>query len=66
MRKHDQDNANPSSMFTPHRYDFSDNSDMSFCTDNMANLKGIVASLFFDLGLVLYASILLAVYRIFS
>lgn len=66
MKKPDQDSANPSSMFTPRRYDFSDNSDVSFCTDNMANLKGIIASLLFDLGFVLYASILLAVYRIFS
>ncbi|CAD1475694.1 unnamed protein product, partial [Heterotrigona itama] len=46
MRKHDQDNANPSSMFTPHRYDFSDNSDMSFCTDNMAGLKADQISLY--------------------
>ncbi|KAF3426516.1 hypothetical protein E2986_02686 [Frieseomelitta varia] len=51
MRKHDQDHANPSSMFTPHRYDFSDNSDMSFCTDNMANLKGTIASLSSSLDL---------------
>ncbi|KAK1124806.1 hypothetical protein K0M31_006166 [Melipona bicolor] len=58
IRKHDQDNANPSSMFTPRRYDFCDNSDMSFCTDNMASLKGTIAPLFFDLGFVLYASIL--------
>lgn len=36
-----QNNPNPSSMFTPGHYDYSDNSEISFCIDeNMAELKG--------------------------
>lgn len=44
-KKPDQDKPNPSSMFTPRHYDFSDTSDMSFCMDNNMNtLKGITFS----------------------
>ncbi|XP_017760958.1 PREDICTED: golgin subfamily A member 6-like protein 22 [Eufriesea mexicana] len=46
-RKIDQDNPNPSSMFTPCHYDYSDDSDMSFCVDNtMADLKDDQISLY--------------------
>ncbi|XP_061938226.1 uncharacterized protein LOC107995825 isoform X1 [Apis cerana] len=39
IRKLDQNNLNPSSMFTLH-YDYSDNSEISFCIDeNMTELK---------------------------
>lgn len=44
LKKIDQDNPNPSSMFTPCHYDYYDNSsNMSFSVDNtIANLKGII------------------------
>lgn len=47
-RQLDQDNPNPSSMFTPRHYDYSDNSDLSFCVDNNMNLKGIQLLLSYD------------------
>nr|XP_033189924.1 uncharacterized protein LOC117156735 isoform X2 [Bombus vancouverensis nearcticus] len=46
-KKPDQDKPNPSSMFTPRHYDFSDTSDMSFCMDNNMNtLKADQISLY--------------------
>lgn len=43
--KLDQNNPNPTSMFTPGHYDYSDNSEISFCIDeNMTELKGMYYS----------------------
>lgn len=50
MRKLDQNNPNPSSMFTPGHYDYSNNSEISFCIDdNMTELKGTYTVLYFFL-----------------
>ncbi|XP_076393344.1 uncharacterized protein LOC143265401 [Megachile rotundata] len=43
--KIDQNNPNPSSMFTPRHYDYSD-SNFSFCVDNSENLKDDQISLY--------------------
>lgn len=48
MRKLGQNNPNPSSMFTPGHYDYSNNSEISFCIDdNMTELKGTYIVLYF-------------------
>ncbi|KOC62229.1 hypothetical protein WH47_03987 [Habropoda laboriosa] len=47
MKKLEQDNPNPSSMFTPRHYDYSDNSNISFCIEkNMSALKDDQISLY--------------------
>lgn len=54
IRKLDQNNLNPSSMFTLH-YDYSDNSEISFCIDeNMTELKCTYHSLFFFILLIYF------------
>ncbi|CAK9828549.1 hypothetical protein ANTRET_LOCUS6058 [Anthophora retusa] len=47
MKKLKRDNTDPSSMFTPRHYDYSDNSNLSFCIGkNMSDLKDDQISLY--------------------